>query len=320
MTRSRIAVVSAPRTCEILGAELSDPGAGEVRLAIAGCGVCGSNAPIWEGRPWFEYPLASGAPGHEAWGTVEAVGESVRDLSAGTAVATLSTRAFADAIVVSATDVVALPDALSGVAFPGEALGCGFNVAARSQFEPGSTIAVVGIGFIGAIVVRLAAAAGARVIAISRRRQSLDLAAAYGAHELIEMQDHDRIVARVGALTGGALCNTVVEAVGKQWPLDLAGALTGFGGRLVVAGYHQDGPRTVDMQTWNWRGIDVVNAHERDPQVVHDGVRAAAAAVAAGDLDTTPLYTHTYPLEDLGRALDAMVERPDGFVKALVTT
>ena len=39
------------------------------------------------------------------------------------------------------------------------------------------------------------------------------------------------------------------------------------------------------MQLWNWRGLDVINAHERDPQVYTDGIRAAAQAVAGGTLD-----------------------------------
>ena len=89
-------------------------------------------------------------------------------------------------------------------------------------------------------------------------------------------------------------------------------------GRLVVAGYHQDGPRTVNMWLWNCRGIDVVNAHERDPRAQREGVLAAAGAVAAGRLDPGPLFT-TYPLDRLGAAFQAMEERPDGFVKALVT-
>ena len=59
-------------------------------------------------------------------------------------------------------------------------------------------------------------------------------------------------------------------------------AVIGMGGRLVVAGYHQDGPRQVNMQDWNWKGIDVVNAHERDPAVHRHGLREAVAAVAGG--------------------------------------
>jgi threonine dehydrogenase-like Zn-dependent dehydrogenase len=88
----------------------------------------------------------------------------------------------------------------------------------------------------------------------------------------------------------------------------------------VIAGYHQDGPRQVDMQLWNWRGLDVVNAHERDPSIIHDGARAAVEMVADGTLHLESLYTHRFDLDRLGDALDLMRRRPDGFYKALVTT
>jgi threonine dehydrogenase-like Zn-dependent dehydrogenase len=315
----RVASISAPREVRIDDVALAEPGDREVRVRVHGCGICGSNIPVWEGRPWFSYPQAPGAPGHEAWGTVELVGQHVTGVRAGDPVALLTSQAFADAVVVPATEVVVLPDALRGVAFPGEALGAGFNVARRSHFEADEVVAVIGIGFLGAIVTRLAAAAGARVIAISRRPASLELARSMGAADVVAMDDHQRIIDEVVALTAGALCRTVVEAVGAQWPLDLAGQLTAFGGRLVVAGYHQDGARQVDMQLWNWRGIDVINAHERDPEVVRHGVRDAAAAVVDGWFDPAPMYTHTFALAQLGRAMDAIVERPAGFVKSLVT-
>ena len=133
------------------------------------------------------------------------------------------------------------------------------------------------------------------------------------------MDDHYAIIDQVKALTGEDMCERVVECVGKQWPLDLAGELVGFGGRLVVAGYHQDGPRQVNMQMWNWKGIDVINAHERDEAVQLQGVQEAVDAVAAGSFDPAPLYTHTYRLDQLGAALDATRDKPEGFVKALVT-
>jgi threonine dehydrogenase-like Zn-dependent dehydrogenase len=75
----------------------------------------------------------------------------------------------------------------------------------------------------------------------------------------------------------------------------------------------------VNMQLWNWRGLDVVNAHERDPAVYAAGMRAAVEAVASGRLDPSPLYTHTLPLDRLGDAMELMAARPDGFLKALVT-
>ena len=314
------AVLVAPRRMELRAEARPRPAPGEVLVAFAGCGVCGSNLPVWEGRPWFEYPLPAGAPGHEAWGRIEAVGDDVTAVSPGQPVAVVSGVAFAQAGAVPADAVIPLPAALDGRPFPGEALGCAFNVAGRSDFRPGQTVTVVGIGFLGALVVALATQAGARVIAISRRPFALEVARAMGAAEVIRMDDHDRIVSQVGEMTGGRLCERVVEVVGAQWPLDVAGELTGERGRLVIAGFHQDGARSVNLQLWNWRGIDVVNAHERDQKVVLCGIRAAVEAVATGRLDPDPLYTHVYPLARLGEAMDAMVSRPPGFLKALVTT
>jgi threonine dehydrogenase-like Zn-dependent dehydrogenase len=111
----------------------------------------------------------------------------------------------------------------------------------------------------------------------------------------------------------------VIEAVGKSWPLDLSAELTRERGRLVIAGYHQDGPRQINMQLWNWRGLDVINAHERDTAVYIDGIRAAVQAVVEGRLTPASLYTHVFPLDKLDQALDMTRDRPDGFMKALVT-
>jgi threonine dehydrogenase-like Zn-dependent dehydrogenase len=318
--RFRAATLAAPRRVELTEIDGRDLAAGEIRIAVEGCGVCGSNLPVWEGRPWFEYPAPAGAPGHEGWGTVDEVGDGVVDVSRGDRVAMLCERAFAESVVVPAADAVRVPASIGGGPFPGEALGCAFNAARRSGFEPGQTVAVIGIGFMGAALAQLAANAGARVIGISRRPFSLEIAREMGAIETLAMDDHERLIAAVGELTDGAMCDVVVEAVGAQWPLDLAGELTRERGRLVIAGFHQDGARTVDVQLWNWRGIDVVNAHERDRHIQLRGVRDAAAAIDAGTFDPAPLYTHTFPLDRLGDALDAMVERPDGFLKALVTT
>ena len=295
-----------------------EPGPGEVRVRLEGSGVCASNLTPWEGPEWMRYPTEPGGLGHEGWGTVDAVGADVVGLAIGDRVAALSYHAYAEYDLAAADAVVKLPAALDGKPFPGEPLGCAMNILRRSDIRAGETVAIIGIGFLGAILTRLATDAGARVIAISRRPFSLDLARGMGAAETIPMEDHYGIIERVKALTGGRFCERVIEAVGKQWPLDLAAELTGEGGKMVVAGYHQDGPRQVNMQHWNWRGFDVINAHERDPAVNLRGLQEAVDAVASGRFDPTPLYTHIYPLERLGEALDATRDKPEGFLKALV--
>lgn len=313
------AVLAGPGAIRIEHVPVPIPGPGEVRIRLEGCGVCASNLEPWAGNEWTRYPQEPGALGHEGWGTVDAVGAGVETVAIGDRVAALSYRGYADYDVARADAVVALPPALAGRPFPGEPLGCAVNIFRRSDIRAGQTVAIVGIGFLGAVLTRLASEAGARVIAISRRQGSLDLARRFGAAETIAMDDHWAILARAKALTGDAGCDRVIEAVGRQWPLDLAGELVREGGRLVIAGYHQDGLRQVNMQMWNWKGIDVVNAHERDPQVALAGVREAVALVAAGRLDIGPLLTHGYPLARLGEALDATRDKPAGFVKAFIS-
>ena len=315
----RAAVLAGPGQIRVDDVARPEPGPRQVRVRLEGCGVCASNLTPWAGPDWMQFPTEPGALGHEGWGVVDAVGDEVEGLSKGDRVAALSYKAYAEYDLADADAVVRLPDSLVGQPFPGEPLGCAMNIFRRSEIEAGQTVAIVGIGFLGAILTRLATDAGARVIAISRRPFSLDVARAFGAAETIPMEDHNGIMGHVKELTEGVFCDRVIEAVGKQWPLDLAAEMTRERGRLIVAGYHQDGPRQVNMWLWNWRGLDVINAHERDPKIYVQGIREAVEAVASGRLDPRPLYTHTFPLNRLDQALDATRDRPDGFLKALVT-
>ncbi len=312
------AVLAAPGEFRLERIRLQEPAPAEVRVRLEGCGVCGSNLSPWEGRPWFKYPFEPGAPGHEGWGEIDAVGDEVSQLQPGQRVAVLSYHAFAEFDVAPAECVVPLPQALKSKPFPGEALGCAANVFRRCDIQPDQTVAVVGVGFMGALLTSMAARAGAKVIAISRRPYALELARTLGAAYTLTMDDHQRILGEVKELTGGQWCDRVIEAVGCQWPLDLAGEITRERGRLIIAGYHQDGPRQVNMQLWNWRGLDVINAHERDPRQYVAGIRCAAEMVAKGELDPTPLYTHTFPLDQIGRAFRAMQTREGQFLKALI--
>lgn len=269
-------VVDAPGRASTARAPLPE---GELLVRVEGCGVCASSLPVWEGRPWFAYPLPPGAPGHEAWGRTDD----------GTRVAFLTDRGYAEWAAVDPATLVELPPDLDGLPFPGEALGCAVTIFRRSDVRPGQTVAIVGMGFLGRAVAQLARHAGATVVPVRR-----------------------------GSPTDGLAAERVVETGGVQATLDAASSLVAERGRLVVAGFHQDGPRQVDMQSWNWRGIDVVNAHERDPRVVVDGMREAARLAADGVLDVEALVTHRFPLDRLADAFEAARTRPDGFVKAWV--
>jgi threonine dehydrogenase-like Zn-dependent dehydrogenase len=297
---------------------LRAPESGEARIRLEGCGVCGSNLPVWEGRPWFKYPLEAGTPGHEGWGIIEAVGPAMTGFKVGDRVAMLSAHAYAQHDYANADALVKLPPQLDAKPFPGEPLACAVNIFRRSDIQPGQRVAIVGVGFLGAVLTALAVKAGARVVALSRRPFALTMAQDLGASVTVGLEDPARAVRQARQQARDDGFERVIECVGSQQALDVASQLAGTRARLVIAGYHQDGDRRVNLQEWNWRGLDVINAHERDPAQYKRGIEDAIALVLEARLDPWPLFTHQYPLEEISAAFDSLQRRPDGFLKALV--
>jgi threonine dehydrogenase-like Zn-dependent dehydrogenase len=314
----RAARIAAPGNFRIERFEPEDPAPGQVRVRLQGCGVCASNLPVWEGRPWFSYPLQRGAPGHEGWGIVDAVGCEVKDVAVGERVAFLSGHAYAEYDFTQPDSLVRLPSELDREPFPGEALGCAVNIFRRSGIEAGQNVAILGVGFLGAAVTALAVRAGARVVALSRRTFARRLAEQLGATAAFGLDEAGAALGCVRNSDATARFDRVIECIGSQEALTLATELCGTRARLVIGGYHQDGERRVNMQQWNWLGLDVINAHERDPAEYVRGMREAVGHVLRGSLNLGTLLTHQFPLEEMSDAFDALTRRPDGFLKAVV--
>lgn len=314
----KAAVLQEPKKVALEKDKLPVPGKGEVRIRLEGSGVCASNIPIWEGREWFDYPVTPGEPGHEGWGVVDAIGEGVDELELGDRVTALSYKAYASHDLAREEDVVKLPATLNEKPFPGEPLGCAMNIFHRSDIQQEHTVAVVGSGFLGTLLIQLAKSRGAEVIAVSRREFSLAIAEKAGADKLVKMDDHYRIIDEVKKITGEKLCDRVIECTGKEWPLNLSIELTAERGKLIVAGFHQDGMRSVNVQMLNWKGIDMISAHERDPRQYILGIKEAIKAVESGEMDPFPLFTHHFSLDEMEKAYSHLTNRPDGFVKALI--
>lgn len=315
------ATLIRPGHFEITKAEIPRPGPGEVIIRVRGCGVCASNLGPWEGVEGIGYPMDAGAPGHEVYGTITETGEGVEELRPGQAVTALSYHGFADYDVAHADAVVPVPDTLADAAQPilGEPLACAVNVSRRAAVDEGDTVVVVGIGFLGALLVRLVRRARPRhVIAVSRRPEALVVAEQMGAD--IVMDYEDEVGKRIAELTGGRMADVVIEATGKEAPLDLAGELTRVRGRLVIAGYHQGPPRRVNLQLWNWHGLDVINAHERERAVYTRGMKEGVRLIEEGVIDLDPLISHILPLSEINQAFELARSRPEGFFKAVVST
>ena len=150
----RAAVLTAPGAIEIDQIERPVPEINEVLIRIESCGVCASNVAPFEGRPWFSYPFQPGAPGHEACGRIEMLGPSVTGWRPGDRVAFLSNHGFAEYDVANTDALVALPPQFDDEQIPAEPIGCVMNIFRRAEIKPGMTVAVVGIGFLGTLLIQ----------------------------------------------------------------------------------------------------------------------------------------------------------------------
>ncbi len=312
------AQITSPGRIGYIRVPIPQVGPTEILIEMEGCGVCGSNLPLWEGRPWFSYPMEPGAPGHEGWGRVVALGKDVSKFKVGDRVTALSFHAFAQFDKVDQKEAVLIPEEFTEEHFPGEALGCAMNVWQRSQVMPGDKLAIIGVGFLGGLLCQLATRSGVSVVAVSRRETALEAARKCGVEHVCMSGTLSETVESVNQIFDGG-CDCVIEATGFQQPLTIAGELLKNRGRLIIAGYHQDGLREVNMQQWNWKGLDVINAHERDPLRYIWGMNAALEAMVCKKIEPQVLYSHILPFEKLGDAFELMKNRPEGFMKALVT-
>jgi threonine dehydrogenase-like Zn-dependent dehydrogenase len=307
----RALILRGPRDAFVGDVADPSPSDGEVLLEIGACGVCGSDMNAWRGVAGIEYPLPAGAPGHETWGHVVALGRGVDSLRVGQTVTGLGWNGFAELSVARADDLVRVPSEL-GHESPllGEPLACAMNVVRRSAFRPGDRIAIVGFGYLAALIAHLLPDDLGGWVALSRRDDSRALAMRLGAEAAYDFSSVPPDL--------WDSFDVSLEAAGVQQTLDYATWLTTYGGRLVIAGYHADGQRTVNMQSWNWKGIDVINAHAREPAVYLRGLREGFDRLMARKLDLSGLHTHGWSLEDAPEAFRIAEARPPGFVKGIV--
>ena len=304
----RVAVLNAPRQLEIADAPVPEPGAGEVLLRVANCGVCASELNMWEGHAAIEYPRF---PGHEVSGTVERVGPGVRSLRPGEPVAAWVTeRGLADYVTARAehcfpAGAVPLDLALA------EPLACAVNAVERAAVALGDDVVIVGAGFMGHLVHKLVQLKGPRAVTVAdTRADALERAAALGATRTVDVRREP---------LAGLDADVAFEVTGVQAGLLAAGDAVRMSGKLVIVGFHQGGSREIPLGAWNWMALDIVNAHFRDAETIMRGMRTGMRLLTSGALALDDLVTHRFALEDVNDAFAVAVEKPDGFVKASIT-
>ncbi len=246
-----------------------EPGPGEVRVRVEAAGVCHTELHFESGL--LDLGIAPVTMGHEIAGTVDAVGSGVPSRQPGDRVIVyyyagcgrcewcergeenlcatpraelgfISDGGYAEYVVVPARNAVPIPDSLSFAdAAP---IGCGVTTAVHAcslaNVTRGDTVVIYGMGGVGYGLVQIARLRGARVIAIGRSSEKLELATSLGADAVVNASAPTEVAAEVRALTEGRGADVVFELVATTPTMAASTAMLARRGRLVFVGYSED--------------------------------------------------------------------------------
>ncbi|UCF98861.1 MAG: zinc-binding dehydrogenase [Spirochaetaceae bacterium] len=307
-----------PHVFELVSVPDPVPREDEVIIRVIACGVCRGDFNKWNGIS-DQYPREPGSSGHEVYGTIEELGSKVENLKIGDTVSSIRFpgKGFAELALATAKHVSRVPGELKNDVILGEPLACAVNAIGRAKIKPGDSVLIVGIGFMGALALKLLTISGAApLIAVDISEFSRDLARRIGADFVFDPQD-TRSIDKIKKLVGADGLNCVVEATGTQEALDYCTEAVSVRGTLVIYGYHVDNRRSINMQLWNWKGIDVVNAHERDQDNYFRGMLKAFNLLKYNKL-TFDLITHEFDLDAINDCFQFIRKRPPGYIKAVI--
>ena len=167
-----------------------------------------------------------------------------------------------------------------------------------ARLEPGETLVVLGIGGLGSNAVQLGKHLGARVVAISRSEDKLELARELGADELVQAGGDDT-VERARRAAGGDGPDVVIQCVGSPTVDEQAIALATFAGRVVFVGSSPDPFRARAVELC-WQELTLLGSRGFTAQ----DIREVIDLYLAGALKTGHLTVRTRPLEQANEALE----------------
>jgi L-iditol 2-dehydrogenase len=177
-----------------------------------------------------------------------------------------------------------------------EPLACVIRGLEETNPRPGDTIAVIGLGPIGLMFVKLAKLYGCRVMAVGRRKQQLERAAALGADELIVGSDHSNPVDAIRALAHGRGVDIAIEAVGKPQTWEWAANMVRRGGTVnFFGGCPNDSRVHLDTALLHYSEITCKASFHHTPAYI----RKALDLVCAGHITASFFVNKEEPLANL---------------------
>lgn len=336
----KAAVLEAIEKIKVKEVPIPRPKDSEVLIRVKVCGLCGTDAKLYKGDYTANVPVILG---HEFSGEIAEVGKSVRDLKIGDRVVVdpnepcgkcywcksgkptfcknmpaygvLSNGAFAEYIVVGEKGTYKIPDALSyEVASFCEPVSCAIHCIDRAMIKPGEAVAIIGGGAMGQILLQLAKNTGpSRLIMITRSQWKLDMAKNFGATHLIRAQE-ESVTERVMDITNGLGSDVVIEAVGSPKTVEQAFGLAKKSAKVVIFGFAPEGEKAAFIP------FDLLS---KELSIFGSWVNPytfsrAIDILASHQINLNPIISKKSNLDEIMEGFKLMMEKPEGFMKALI--
>lgn len=322
---------------------LPAPGPGHVLVRVEACGICLSDVHLLEGT--LPGPLPVVTPGHEAAGTIAALGDGVAGWQVGDRVLLAGGRncetcdncvrglreaclafeimgfnfdgAWAQYVEQTSAALASVPDAIpleracvlaDAVATPYAAL------TERAGLKPGQSVGLWGIGGLGVHAVQIARLIGAApIVAVDPQQAARERALRLGADVALDPTSQD-VVAEIGRLTAGRGLDVAVDLVGANTVLQQAAACVGRFGRTVMVGLSLD---TIELGAGVFFGI------QSQSLLGHLGYRREhlddlLRLVSYGRLDLTGSVSALLPLEDVARGVEQLQTKQGNPIRLVV--
>ncbi len=303
-------------------------GQDEVLIQMKACTICNQHdLAVFAGRPHGggrEYPLEPGFPGHEGAGIVIEAGARVTELAPGDRVATTGIGGpplYSEFVTRKAHAAVKLPENIDFIhAAPLELFGCVHRAFTLTRSVKGVRVGVVGLGPAGQAAVALARAFGAAEVIgfdldAARRAKAMEMGATAvvdaaplaGAHEAIKRrlagngEPDPRQQAALEAVKANQ-CEILFECSGNPRSMEVSFLLAGKD--LTVFGYTQQVVEAIPA-VWFQKELLIKSSKI----LTLDDLRAVAALLAGGRIDTRPIVEGPMSFRQYGEALERIRNR-----------
>lgn len=320
------------KTFSIVEKEIEAPAAGEVRVKVAYCGVCGTDVHIYHGMMDKRVNIPE-TIGHEMSGVIDAIGEGVEGFEIGEKI----TVRPLDNRLEEASDKgfghIAKKLKFIGIDSPGamqqywnvpaftvhklkpetdlklaaliEPLSVACHDVRRGRTQAGETAVVLGGGPIGLLVAMVAKSKGASVIISEVNETRVKMAKEMGFDVVNPAKTN--LVEYVETKTEGRLADVVFEVAGVQPTLDIMTEVAGIRGRIVMVAIYGE-PKPVNLFKFFWKELELIGARVYEKEDYEESIRL----ITENKFPFEKIITATEPLEKIQNLFEMIDTNPEG--------